>query len=87
MTWAFVVGVAAVAGAAGSWLPAWLARRAHRARLAAAVQLAEQLPGLVLRIEQATTRLTRVETRLDERDRRESLELLRDVAGRRPSGA
>jgi len=82
VSWVALAGLAAVAGAAGSWAQAYISRRRDKERLAAAVRLAEQLPGLVKRLEEVTSRIVRVETRLDERDRQETTAALRGIARR-----
>ena len=72
MNWIIVGAVAAVAAALAGWLPVHLARRKDRDTLTRTAQIVEKLPGLVAKVDAASDRLTKLEVRLDERDRRES---------------
>jgi len=71
VNWVIVAGIAAVVGALGGWIPLFLARRNDRDTLVKTAQIVDKLPGMVAKVDKAAERLTVLETRLDEREKRE----------------
>lgn len=71
INWVVLGGIAAVLGAVGGWIPLFLSRRKDRDTMIKTSQLVSQLPELVAKVDRAAERLTRVETRLEEREKRE----------------
>lgn len=70
--WMIVGGIAAVVGALGAWIPLFLSRRKDRDTMIETAKIVEKLPGLVDKVDSASNRLTILETRLDEREKREA---------------
>lgn len=70
--WVVVGGLATIAAAVGGWLPLFLARRKDRDTMVKTAELVKTLPVLVDKVDRAAERITIVETRLEEREKREA---------------